>query len=192
MSCLLHKCQATPIWVVTTPYRLTRCMTLCTTIYTYILLQEFLQSTIHGTTPTDSDEPPLIQPAPPMTKHTLYPAPSPIASPRPGQMFPGSPSTFGLPSIPPFSVPSPRHIASGMRTGRGGWGFEVSLEQFKQLLTPPTTPPTNWDGFLDDCPPFEVFLGSLSLLFHAAIYASKFQAGQQTQIPVSGNVYCDI
>ena len=156
-----------------------------------LFAQEFLQSTISGAPPTDSEEPPLIQPAPPMTKHTLYPAPSPIAaSPRPGTMFPGSPSNFGLPSIPPFSVPSPRHIASGLRTGRGGWGFEVNLEQLKQLLTPPTTPPTNWDGSLDDCSPLEVFLGSLSLLFHLAIYAGKFQTGQQAQIPVSEGMHC--
>ena len=146
-------------------------------------VQEFLHSTIFGTLPSDSEEAPPIQPAPPITRPTLYPAPSPIASPRPG--WPASPSTYGLPSIPPVSVPSPRHGTSGSRTGRGGWSFEVTLEQFKQLLSPPTIPPANWDGFLDDCSPLEVFLGSLSLLYHFATSASKLQAGQQTQVPVS-------
>ena len=149
------------------------------------VLQEFLQSAIYGAVPTDSEEPRTIQPAPPMTKRTLYPVPSPISSPRPGQTFPGSPSTYALPSIPSIFVPSPRHGSSGMRTGRGGWGFEVTLEQFKQLLSPPTTPPPNWDGFLEDCSPLEVFLGSVSFLFHFVINGNKFQTGQQTQIPVS-------
>ena len=146
--------------------------------------QEFLHSTIFGCPSADSEEaPPTIQPAPPISKPTLYPAPSPIASPRPG--WPGSPSTYCLPSIPPFSAPSPRHRASGTRLGHGGWDFEVTLEQFRQLLAPPTTPPANWDGYLDDCSPLEVFLGSLSLMFHFASFASKFQTGQQGQIPVS-------
>lgn len=127
-----------------------------------------------------------VPPAPPIAKRTLYPAPSPIAaSPRPGHMWPGSPSN--LPSIPPFSVPSPRHGAPGIRTGHSGWDFEVTLEQFKQLLTPPITPPTNLDGYPDDCSPLEVFLGSLSLLYQFANYVSKFQAGQQAPIPVSEN-----
>ena len=146
--------------------------------------QEFLHSAIFGTPSTDSEEaPPTIQPAPPISKPTLYPAPSPIASPRPG--WPGSPSTYGLPSIPPPSVPSPRYGASGIRMGHGGWDFEVSLEEFRQLLAPPTTLPTSWDGYLDDCSPLEVFLGSLSLMFHFASFASKFQTGQQAQILVS-------
>ena len=151
-------------------------------------VQDFLHSTIFGTPPSDPDEALPIQPAPgpPMTKPTLFPAPSPIASPRPsGQAWPGSPSTYGLPSIPPFSVPSPRHNTTGTRMGRGGCGYELTLEQFKQLLTPPTSPPTNWDGLLDDCSPLEIFLGSLSLQFHLANFVSKFQAGQQGQSPVS-------
>ena len=156
---------------------------LCTT------LQEFLHYTIHGTSLADLEEATPLQPSvpsgPPIAKRTLYPAPSPIASPRPGHMWPGSPSNYTLPSIPPFSVPSPRHGTSGIRTGRGGWDFEVTLEQFKQLLTPPTTPPTNLDGYPDDCSPLEVFLGSLSLLYQFANQVSKFQAGQQTPIPVS-------
>ena len=153
--------------------------------------QEFLHYTIYGTSLTDSEEATPLQPsvppaAVPMPKHTLYPVPSPIASPRPGHMWPGSPSNYAVPSIPPFSVPSPKHGASGIRTGRGGWECELTLEQFKQLLTPPTTPPTNLDGYPDDCSPLEVFLGSLSLLYQFANHVSKFQAGQQTPIPVSG------
>ena len=69
--------------------------------------------------------------------------------------------------------------------GRGGWSFEVTLEQFKQLLMPPATPPASWGSYLDDCSPLEVFLGSLSLLFHFANNANKFQAGQQSAVPVS-------
>ena len=129
---------------------------------------------------------PSVPPAAvPMPKRTLYPVPSPIASPRPGHMWPGSPSNYAVPSIPPMSVPSPKHGASGIRTGRGGWECELTLEQFKQLLTPPTTPPTNLDGYPDDCSPLEVFLGSLSFLYQFANHVSKFQAGQQTSVPVS-------
>ena len=69
--------------------------------------------------------------------------------------------------------------------GRGGCGYELSLEQFNQLLTPPTSPPTYWDGILDDCSPLEVFLGSLSLQFHFANIVSKLQAGQPGQGLVS-------
>ena len=74
--------------------------------------------------------------------------------------------------------------------GRGGWECELSLDQFKQLLTPPTTPPTNWDGLLGDCSPLEIFLGSLTLLYHVAQNVSKIQAGQQAQaaVHVSGLV----
>ena len=152
--------------------------------------QEFLHYTIYGTSLADSEETMSLQPsvppaAVPMPKRTLYPVPSPIASPRPGHMWPGSPSNYAVPSIPPLSVPSPKHGASGIRTGRGGWECELTLEQFKQLLTPPTTPPTNLDGYPDDCSPLEVFLGSLSLLYQFANHVSKFQAGQQTPIPVS-------
>lgn len=157
----------------------------------HYILQEFLHYTIYGTSLADSEEVTSLQPsvpsAPPMAKRALYPAPSPIASPRPGHMWPGSPSNYALPSIPPLSVPSPRHGtgASGIRPGRGRWDFEVTLEQFKQLLTPPPTPPANLDGYPDDCSPLEVFLGSLSLLYQFANHVSKFQTGQQTPIPVS-------
>lgn len=153
-----------------------------------LCLQDFLHYTVYGTSLTDSEETtplqPTVPPAPPMAKRTLYPVPSPIASPRPGHMWPGSPSNYALPSIPPIPVPSPRHGTPAIRTGRSGWEFEVTLEQFKQLLTPPITPPTNLDGYPDDCSPLEVFLGSLSLLYQFANSVSKFQTGQQTPILV--------
>ena len=106
-------------------------------------------------------------------KVPLYSTPSPISFPR-RTSWPDSvpsPHGFNIPSIPPFSTPD---ISSRMGQS-SGWNFQVTLEQFNQLLSDTPSQPVKNELCVVGCSLLKSFLGSLSLFFNAIQYATKFQ-----------------
>ena len=134
--------------------------------------QAFLRSTFSSSSDSeevreDSD----VIPNSNVQKLSLYPIPSPISFPPriSGPDLVPSPHGFSIPSIPPF--PSPI-VGSGMGQG-SSWNYQLSLEQFSQLLSPTPSQPVKPDTCVVGCSLLESFLGSLSLLFHGIQLANK-------------------